>query len=540
MGTWIQLISLSAGLLGLLLLLRGLLGRRVGTAPHCRNCRFDLTGLYPEHQTCPECGTELTDPRATTRGLRRQSWKPVVVGLLLLAFTGTLGTMASRGVITKAKIAGALPTGVLIALTIDRPDSWIADAGRTELLGRRPLSPAEHDKMADALIRVLGRPDFPESQYHSDLIGLIVSSPSTPTKVRERYADFLLDRVVRTDLPWVDSWGVYLRGLRAGGIINDDEWNTAITTLITPRLWCSSGEVLQAGEPFVLRVDVLADRIKRAPGAFVLRVEDLSGATDPQSSRSMTPTHWRGEGLPWCGDMLDAFLIAGPDAWAGEFVIRTWYAEGVTDLDSIPRWEGLTVPGTLTAEARLPLEVRPAAALPSPQPPAEPPSIEAWLRANLLPASPLRRSPAAPPGRSGLKSVAGVPTFDCRVDVLAPPGTLSLRGTLRTITRNGKQTDFGTFDLVFDEDGGLATWASHSRAASEIQHHSMELVPQRPATILVAIPAECLLPQATTRAVLLFDHVTLPDGRTFDAESSGVAPIEIEVPLDPNAGGFHW
>ncbi|MFG0243849.1 MAG: hypothetical protein ACF8R9_13765 [Phycisphaerales bacterium JB054] len=538
MGTWIQLISLSAGLLGLLALLLGLRGRRVGTAPHCRTCRFDLTGLYPEHETCPECGADLTGPRATTQGLRRRSWKLAIVGLLIFAIPATLGVLAAQGLITKAKIAEALPTGALIALTIDRPDSWIAPAGRDELLSRLPYSPAEHDAMANALIRALGRPDFPEFRYHSDLLGFIVSSPSTPSTVRRRYADFLLDRVVRTDAPWVGSWGTDLLELRAGGAIDDDTWNDVITKLITPRLWCSSGGGVQSGERFVLRVDLLSDRIQRAPGAFVLRIESLTHATHPQSTPPVPPTFWRGEGLPWCSEMLDQLLVAGPDAWAGDFAVRTWYAESVTDLDSIPRREGLSVPGTLTAEARLPLEVRPA--LPSPQPPQEPPSIEAWLRSNLLPALSMGTNSALPLGRRGLGTVAGLPTFHCCIAVLAPPGELSLRGTLRTITPTGKQTELGTFDLAFDEEGGLATWTSPRLAAPDIPHHSMKLLPRRLAQFRVAFPAECLLPQTTTRAVLLFDHVTLPDGRTFDAESSGTAPIEIEFPLDPDTGNFHW
>ncbi|MCC7294086.1 MAG: hypothetical protein IT449_18650 [Phycisphaerales bacterium] len=44
-------------LAGLVLLIRGLRGRRIGTDPHCRKCRYNLTGLTSDK--CPECGTSL-------------------------------------------------------------------------------------------------------------------------------------------------------------------------------------------------------------------------------------------------------------------------------------------------------------------------------------------------------------------------------------------------------------------------------------------------------------------------------------------------
>jgi hypothetical protein len=51
--------SIAAAVPGLILLCLGLRGRRIDSHPLCRKCRFDLVGLYPGQDRCPECGTAL-------------------------------------------------------------------------------------------------------------------------------------------------------------------------------------------------------------------------------------------------------------------------------------------------------------------------------------------------------------------------------------------------------------------------------------------------------------------------------------------------
>ena len=58
------------GFLGVALVIRGLVGRRIDDHPICRKCRFDLVGLYDPAQPtreirCPECGAELQTPATT-------------------------------------------------------------------------------------------------------------------------------------------------------------------------------------------------------------------------------------------------------------------------------------------------------------------------------------------------------------------------------------------------------------------------------------------------------------------------------------------
>ena len=79
---------------GLVLLVFGWRGRRINDHPICRQCRFDLAGIFPAVTTCPECGTDLAPDKAVCRGARRKRRGPLLIGLvLLLASAGVAGTL---------------------------------------------------------------------------------------------------------------------------------------------------------------------------------------------------------------------------------------------------------------------------------------------------------------------------------------------------------------------------------------------------------------------------------------------------------------
>lgn len=77
-------IALAALLLGLVLIVLGWRGRRVGDHPACRKCGFDLSGLAVGNGPCPECGRTLDTPRATARGTRRRRPALAALGAVLL------------------------------------------------------------------------------------------------------------------------------------------------------------------------------------------------------------------------------------------------------------------------------------------------------------------------------------------------------------------------------------------------------------------------------------------------------------------------
>lgn len=81
-----------AALIGFAGLAISLRGRRIDSAPICRRCRFNLSGLYPATSTCPECGASLSGPRTVRIGQRRRP-RGILVGsaVLLLAAAAAEG-----------------------------------------------------------------------------------------------------------------------------------------------------------------------------------------------------------------------------------------------------------------------------------------------------------------------------------------------------------------------------------------------------------------------------------------------------------------
>lgn len=109
-----------ATLLGLVMLIAAVRGRRINDHPICRRCRFDLVGLIPAAETCPECGSRLDAKNAVRVGARVRRYgglRGVVVAaavlLIGLAGMGGLGVVAARGV----NIYSKLPTAVLVTLS---------------------------------------------------------------------------------------------------------------------------------------------------------------------------------------------------------------------------------------------------------------------------------------------------------------------------------------------------------------------------------------------------------------------------------------
>lgn len=81
-------LLLLTALIALALLLLARRGRRIDDHPLCRKCRFDLTGLPPTSDRCPECGRNIRAPHATRIGHRQRiGWLLVTAWMLFLPAT---------------------------------------------------------------------------------------------------------------------------------------------------------------------------------------------------------------------------------------------------------------------------------------------------------------------------------------------------------------------------------------------------------------------------------------------------------------------
>src|SRR5690349_3923778 len=110
----VLLSLLGAMLLGVLLLILGLRGKRLNDHPTCRDCGFDLENVYPASITCPECGSGLRRPKAVRTGQRRRRPILIAAGLLLLLTPGFPIALAVFAAITGADVNQYKPLGLLL------------------------------------------------------------------------------------------------------------------------------------------------------------------------------------------------------------------------------------------------------------------------------------------------------------------------------------------------------------------------------------------------------------------------------------------
>src|SRR5687768_12730172 len=101
------------GGVGAILLVVGLVGRRVGDHPHCRRCGFDLFGS-PGAAVCGECGGDLKGRRAVRVGQRRKRGGTLAAGLLLLAPAALLASVIAWGTMRDVKWVEYAPAWWLV------------------------------------------------------------------------------------------------------------------------------------------------------------------------------------------------------------------------------------------------------------------------------------------------------------------------------------------------------------------------------------------------------------------------------------------
>lgn len=139
-------------------------GRRIGTEPRCRRCRFDLTGItLTGDPLCPECGSSLAPAAAIRRGMVHRRPGLAAAGALLV-FGGLAFGFTSLGGLSRIPAANK-PTWLLMFEARSTPVGK-ADAAAAELWFRRTqgkLSDQQLDALIEPALRHQADPTYPWS-----------------------------------------------------------------------------------------------------------------------------------------------------------------------------------------------------------------------------------------------------------------------------------------------------------------------------------------------------------------------------------------
>lgn len=109
-------ICFLVALAGAVVAIVGVLGKRIGVAPHCGHCSFDLSGLNlasGASPNCPECGATLSGRRAIRHGRLLRRTQLIVLGLTLAILGVGTGGFAFYNW-TQSATPAQLPTAMLL------------------------------------------------------------------------------------------------------------------------------------------------------------------------------------------------------------------------------------------------------------------------------------------------------------------------------------------------------------------------------------------------------------------------------------------
>ncbi|MFA6045091.1 MAG: hypothetical protein WC718_08910 [Phycisphaerales bacterium] len=222
---------------GVVLLWLGLHGWRINDHPTCRQCRFDLDGVYPESVTCPECGAGLKRENSIRIGVRRRLPALVAIGAVLVLFPAVPLGAVGYAALTGTDINGMLPVGVLL---------WEA----------KHATPASGEKIANELLRRAQAKKLSASQYTKAI-------------------DAALAMQADPKAPWSEAWGNFIDNARLDGTLSPAgrdayEQHSASFTLST-RNKTAAGATLPA--------TIKLNEARVASGDAVTHTLTLAGAT---------------------------------------------------------------------------------------------------------------------------------------------------------------------------------------------------------------------------------------------------------------------
>ncbi|MGD9790120.1 MAG: hypothetical protein AB7Q00_02325 [Phycisphaerales bacterium] len=253
-----------AVLLGVLLIVLGVKGRRINDHPVCRQCHFDLDGVYPEMPTCPECGAGLKREKSVLIGARRKRPLAIVVGVVL-----ALAPLAPIGAVAVALLTGK-DVNAYKPLALLLWEARRADAARAPALANELLTRA----------RTNGPGKLDASQY-AKAIDTVLAIQSDPTAT------------------WIEGWGDLIEQAKIDGVLSAKAEETFIaqasTLKITTRPTTHTGNE-QNGPTIPVRIDLAGTRV--ASGTSLNLPLTLESASVDGKAATLNPASTRTRGDP--------------------------------------------------------------------------------------------------------------------------------------------------------------------------------------------------------------------------------------------------
>ena len=227
---WIFVLAGCGFLAGAALLALGLFGRRSSITVACRSCRFDLSGSHGA-AVCPECGADLTRPRAFLN--RPYIRRPVLITLAsLLILISLIGGGSAWYLNAKPNLNAFKPTWWLTR-EAENLDAQRGGAALNELLARQTAGKLSASSLERLLRGALARQADPSAL-------------------------------------WLPQWGRLVEAARASRLIDDQQWGEYILrgVAITP----SARKKIRLGSPVIVSLTVAPRRLSDASSIATLQI----------------------------------------------------------------------------------------------------------------------------------------------------------------------------------------------------------------------------------------------------------------------------
>jgi hypothetical protein len=484
-------------------------GRRVGDAPHCHACNFDLTGVFPQRTVCPECGVDLKPEPAVAPGRFERRWKLFTLGALVLVFSITFALLRVGGVLSTGQLVKVLPTQVLIDESVLKPHSMIAWKGRIELWTRLTageLDDTQQQTLLDAVEMLLDMDDPDISGHDYWLLRSLSEASNIGPDVLANLGTLLLEKHADPASHWNREWSYLITTVREQGGITPEHWQEALTRSLTPVSRHSGGEAVPPGETFLLAID---------PNHRALDVDELDehltiNLDDGLERVGQYGYAWK-ENL-WTGypdrSEQPILLIRAPTT-PGDYAItttRTIQYQPFTRLSTPPAWQlakGTELKDTLTVRVGGTTD------------PTAKGDREAWLRRHMI-LTKFRR------GSWPYQDSSVWLAFQISFGFTEPD--FAAGGRLVAVAPDGTETVLDRFECRFTSNS--SSWVRRNANGKGSGNSTVSSGKRSGLPFLeLESPLESLRPDSTARLVIIFDEITLPPPFTHE----GPEPIRVEL-----------